>query len=54
MSEREEIKGWVAGRVPADWYQGTPDVSVDNEEMGYGRIPGHVQLHKKVARGAAR
>ena len=25
-----------------------------NEEMGYGRIPGHVQLHKKVAGGAAR
>ena len=23
-----------------------------NEEMGYCRIPGHVQLHKKVAGGA--
>ena len=33
MSETEEIKGWVAGRVPADWYQGSPEVSVDREEI---------------------
>jgi len=33
MSETEEIKGWVAGRVPPDWYQGTPAVSVDREEI---------------------
>ena len=33
MSESDEIKGWVAGRVPADWYQGTPEVSVDREEI---------------------
>ena len=33
MSESEEIKGWVAGRVPADWFQGTPEVSVDREEI---------------------
>ena len=33
MSEIDEIKGWVAGRVPADWYQGTPEVSVDREEI---------------------
>jgi hypothetical protein len=33
MSEVDEIKGWVAGRVPADWYQGTPEVSVDREEI---------------------
>ena len=33
MSETGEIKGWVAGRVPPDWYQGTPEVSVDREEI---------------------
>jgi hypothetical protein len=33
MSETDEIKGWVAGRVPADWYQGAADVSVDREEI---------------------
>ena len=33
MSEYEEVKAWVAGRVPADWYQGSPEVSVDREEI---------------------
>ena len=33
MSESDEIKGWVAGRVPADWFQGTPEVTVDREEI---------------------
>ena len=33
MSESDEIKGWVAGRVPADWYQGAPEVTVDREEI---------------------
>jgi hypothetical protein len=28
-----EIKGWVAGRVPADWYEGAPDVLVDRDEI---------------------
>ncbi|HEX9270289.1 MAG TPA: hypothetical protein VF998_10625 [Candidatus Limnocylindria bacterium] len=33
MSEKDEIKGWVAGRVPQDWYQGAPEVTVDREEI---------------------
>ena len=33
MSEQDEVKGWVAGRVPADWFVGTPDVTVDREEI---------------------
>jgi hypothetical protein len=33
MSTLDEIKGWVAGRVPADWYEGTPEVTVDREEI---------------------
>lgn len=33
MSELDEIKGWVAGRVPPEWYAGTPDVTVDREEI---------------------
>ena len=33
MAESDEIKGWVAGRVPADWFEGAPDVSVDREEI---------------------
>lgn len=33
MGESDEVKGWVAGRVPADWFQGTPEVTVDREEI---------------------
>lgn len=33
MSQQDEIKGWVIGRVPADWYSGAPEVSVDREEI---------------------
>ena len=33
MSEQDEIKGWITGRVPADWYVGAPEVTVDREEI---------------------
>ena len=33
MAELDEIKGWVAGRVPADWYEGSPEVTADREEI---------------------
>lgn len=33
MSEQDEIAGWVAGRVPGDWYEGAPEVTVDREEI---------------------
>ena len=33
MSESDEVKGWVTGRVPADWFQGAPEVTVDREEI---------------------
>ena len=31
--EQSEIKGWIAGRVPQDWYEGTPEVLVDRDEI---------------------
>ncbi len=31
--EPSEIKGWVAGRVPEDWYEGAPEVLVDRDEI---------------------
>src|SRR5258708_25847453 len=33
MAESDEIKGWAAGRVPADWYEGSPEVTVDRDEI---------------------
>ena len=33
MGEHDDIKGWVIGRVPAEWYSGAPEVSIDREEI---------------------
>lgn len=33
MAEIDEIRGWVAGRIPQDWFDGAPDVTVDREEI---------------------
>ncbi len=32
-SAQEEITAWFAGRLPDDWFTGSPDVSVDREEI---------------------
>lgn len=31
--EPSEINGWISGRVPADWYSGSPEVLVDRDEI---------------------
>src|SRR4051794_5755709 len=37
----EEIVGWLRGRLPEDWYDGDPDVTVDRDEIVVvGRLPG--------------
>ena len=34
MGEREErLEGWFAGRIPQDWFEGPPEVTVDREEI---------------------
>jgi hypothetical protein len=36
----EELRGWLSGRIPADWFDGEPEISVDREEiLVVGRIP---------------
>ena len=29
----DELVGWFAGRLPDDWFSGTPDLTVDREEI---------------------
>jgi hypothetical protein len=29
----EEVSGWFAGRIPADWFAGTPEVVADRDEI---------------------
>jgi hypothetical protein len=46
MTGREEISGWLAGRVPQGWFSGTPEVRVDREEIWViGTLP-DVELGK--------
>lgn len=33
MTPQKEIVGWVAGRLPDDWFIGPPEVEVDREEI---------------------
>jgi hypothetical protein len=33
MATIDEIKGWLAGRLPKDWYTGTPEVRMDEDEI---------------------
>lgn len=33
MVEAGEIKGWITGRVPSDWYTEPPEVLVDRDEI---------------------
>lgn len=43
---KEEIAGWIAGRLPGDWFTGPPTVTVDREEvLVVGTLP-DVELEK--------
>ena len=34
MSTRDEkVHGWLAGRLPKDWYTETPDIRIDRDEI---------------------
>ncbi|HSN06717.1 MAG TPA: hypothetical protein VLV82_05160 [Candidatus Angelobacter sp.] len=33
MTASEEIRGWLTGRLPEDWFDGAPEVTVDREEI---------------------
>jgi hypothetical protein len=33
MSTSEEIRGWLTGRLPQEWFEGGPEVTVDREEI---------------------
>ena len=33
MGANDEVKGWFAGRIPKDWFQGAPEVRADRDEI---------------------
>ena len=57
MAELDEIKGWVAGRLPADWFDGAPEVTADREEilvvgsLKVAKVEGNDDAQKAAAAG---
>ena len=50
----EEIKSWLTGRIPEDWFEGTPEVSIDRDEiLVVGRL-GDPKLEKGSSADAVR
>jgi len=44
MGANDELKGWFAGRIPKDWFQGAPEVRADRDEIWVIGTLGDVQL----------
>jgi len=40
MTTPENLRGWLAGRLPDDWFDGAPTIEVDRDEVVIvGRLP---------------
>jgi hypothetical protein len=33
MATIDEVKGWLSGRLPKDWYTSTPEIRMDEDEI---------------------
>ncbi|MFN8167483.1 MAG: hypothetical protein U0S36_01720 [Candidatus Nanopelagicales bacterium] len=56
MTTSEEIRGWLTGRLPEDWFDGAPEVTVDREEItvvGTLRVPDTAEGASDAERAAA-
>ncbi len=56
MITSEEIRGWLTGRLPEDWFDGAPEVTVDREEItvvGTLRAPDTAEGASDAERAAA-
>jgi hypothetical protein len=51
-ADRDEISGWLIGRLPDEWFQGPPDVSIDREEIVVIGDVGDVELEKGASDAA--
>jgi hypothetical protein len=46
VSAPEQIRGWLTGRLPDDWFEGPPEILVDREEI---TVIGHLSSRGKSA-----
>ena len=47
-SPPEEIRGWLTGRLPDDWFEGAPEILIDREEI---TVIGHLPSPGRPAPG---
>ena len=53
-ASEEEVKGWLAGRIPQGWFTGPPEIQTDREEiLIVGTLP-DVELGKSAGADAIR
>jgi hypothetical protein len=51
----DRVRGWVSGRLPADWFSAAPDIQVDREEitiigaLAAPAIPGDTDAERALA-----
>ena len=39
-AEQEKVRGWLTGRLPGEWFEGEPELTIDRDEiLIVGRIP---------------
>jgi hypothetical protein len=48
-SPPEQIRGWLTGRLPGDWFEGAPEILIDREEI---TVIGHLPSPGTPAKGA--
>lgn len=56
LQDDERVKGWLDGRLPQEWFEGAPEVSLDRDEiLIVGTIPAPEQAEDttEAARSAA-
>ena len=49
VSQPEQIRGWLTGRLPNDWFEGVPEILVDREEI---TVIGHLPSQGALAAAA--
>ena len=50
----EEIRAWLSGRLPDDWFEGPPEVTIDREEiLVVGRLPSPAAADSEQERRSA-
>ena len=55
MATIDEVKGWVTGRLPKDWYTGAPEIRMDQDEIWVvGALPDVQATGGADAQAAAR